>query len=121
MACCVVLMAFVAQVFAWRRKVWRLFGLPVENWDDGAEHTSFRQTWGSRFSRWSQSRATRYAISSVLVIEVAILGASAWGGANLITAHKEHVREFVSYITGHGAAVAPYCKGRPTATFPTDP
>jgi hypothetical protein len=120
MACCVLLMAFVAQVFAWRRRVWRVLGLPIEDWDDTAPTIGFRQTWVSRFSRWSQSRATRYAVSTVLVIEVAILGASVWGGANLISEHKEHVREFVSYITGQGGTQAPFCRARPTEAIRTD-
>lgn len=110
MACCVVLMAVVAHFFAWRRRIRRALGLPVETWDEEGDEPRFTQVWRSRFRTLTRSKRGRAGLSAAVLAELTFLVVALPGPNGLIAAHREHYRELVNFVASVGRSTeAVFC------------
>ena len=105
MACCIVLMAVVSQFFAWRYRIRRALGLPVETWDDEPPSPAFAEVWRARFRRITASTAGRAVLASAALAELTFLAVALPGSDGLIATHREHYRQAVNFAVSMGHTV----------------
>ena len=114
MACCVVLMAVLSHFFAWRHRIRRAIGLPVETWDDEPPSPAFAEIWRRRFQHITRSTAGRAVLASAALAELTFLAVALPGANGLIATHREHYRQTVNFVVSLGHSVeAAFCGGDP--------
>ena len=102
MACCVLIMAFVAQLFALRRKVRRFFGLPVGDWYDDEPQPGFIAVWGGKLRALLHNGAARAVLATFVCAEIAFGVIAAPGAHGLIAEHRLHARQAWEYVRSFG-------------------
>jgi hypothetical protein len=103
MACCVLIMAFIGQLFAIRRWFRRLLGLPVSDWYDDAPQPGLVAVWGLRLRRLLRSGSLRATVVTLACAELSFMAVAAPGGHGLIAEHRLHARQAWEYIQTFGA------------------
>lgn len=118
MACCVLLMAFIAQLFALRRKVRLMLGLPVGDWDDDTPQPSAFTVWGEKLRGLLRSSTARAVLATFVFAEITFAVIAAPGPNGLIAEHRVHARQAWEYLRGVGHYVdvsALWCETGETA------
>ena len=120
MGCCVIVIALIGQVFAWRRRIWRAIGLPVSGWDDEEQEPRFAEVWRDRLSRLTSSTAGRAGFAALVCAELAFAVVALPGPNGLIAKHREHFREAVAYVAsvGHFGNASYFCGSGTFAALP---
>ncbi len=121
MACCVLLMTFIAQLFTLRRKVRRAFGLPVGDWYDDEPQPGAFSVWGGKLRALAASGAARAVLASLAAAEITFVVLAAPGGQGLIAEHRVHVRQAWEAVRAFGAEVelsSLWCKTAAESTVP---
>jgi hypothetical protein len=126
MACCVLAMAFIAQLFALRRKVRRALGLPVGDWyDEDEPQPGFVAVWGGKLRGLLRNGATRAALIALVLGEITFVAIAAPGPGGLIAEHRSHARAAWEYVQSFGAYIdvsALWCApASKSASKPTEP
>jgi hypothetical protein len=103
MACCVIIMAFIAQLFRLRRKVRRLLGLPVGDWYDDQPQPSVFAVWGEKLGGLMRSGMTRAVLAALVCAGVAFVIVAAPGGQGSITEHRLHAWQVWEYVRNFDA------------------
>jgi hypothetical protein len=111
-------MAFIAQLFALRRKVRRTLGLPVGDWYDDEPQPGVFAVWGEKLRGILRNRASRAVLAAMVSAEIAFAVIAAPGGQGLIAEHRLHVRQAWEYVRSFGVyadVVSLWCKtgGKP--------
>jgi hypothetical protein len=102
MACCVLVMAFVAQLFALRRRVRLALGLPVGDWYEDDPQPGIRAVWGPKLRGLLRNSPARVVLVTVAVAEIAFVVVAAPGAQGLIAEHRRHARQAWEYVTSFG-------------------
>ena len=102
MACCVLLMAFVAQLFTLRRKVRQLLGLPVGDWYDDEPQPGLLSVWGGKLRGLLHNSAARAVLATFVFAEITFGVIAAPGGHGLIAEHRLHARQAWEYVRSFG-------------------
>jgi hypothetical protein len=106
MACCVLVMAFIAQLFALRRKVRRALGLPVGDWyDEDEPQPGLVAVWGDKLRGLLRNGATRAVLTALVLGEITFVAVAAPGDKGLIAEHRVHARAAWEYVQSFGAYV----------------
>ena len=103
MACCVLLMAFVAQLFALRRKLRLILGLPVGDWYDDTPLPSAFSVWGDKLRCLLRNGTARAVLATFVFAEVTFMVIAAPGAHGLIAEHRVHARQAWEYVRSFGA------------------
>ena len=118
MACCVLIMAFIAQLFALRRRVRQALGLTVGDWYDEVEQPGVFATLGARARGVLRRGSTRAALAAAVCAELTFVAIAAPGGQGLIAEHRLHARQAWEYVLSVGRYAdvsALWCKADPAA------
>jgi hypothetical protein len=120
MGCCVIAIAFIGQIFAWRRRIRHAIGLPVADWDDSEREPGFAEVWRGRLRRITGSTAGRAGVAALVCAEVVFVIVALPGPNGLIAKHREHFREAVAYVAsiGHFGNAAYFCGSPVSAARP---
>ena len=105
MACCVLIMAFIAQLFALRRRVRQALGMPVGDWYDEAEQPGVFATLGARARAMLRRGSTRAVLAAAVCAELTFVVIAAPGGQGLIDEHRLHARQAWEYVLSVGRYV----------------
>lgn len=106
MACCVLAMAFVAQLFSLRRKVRRALGLPVGDWyDEDVPQPGVIAVWGGKLRGLLHNGAARTILITLVCGEITFLAVAAPGPTGLIAEHRAHLRAAWEYARNFGAQI----------------
>ena len=105
MACCVLIMAFIAQLFALRRRVRRALGLPVGDWYDDEPQPGLFTVWGEKLSGLLRNGPKRAVLAALVFGEITFVAIAAPGGQGLIAEHRLHARQAWEYVQSFGAYV----------------
>jgi hypothetical protein len=105
MACCVLIMAFIAQLFALRRRVRRVLGLPVGDWYDDEPQPSAFSVWGEKLRSLMRKGVARAVLASLVAAEITFVVVAAPGGQGLIAEHRVHARQAWEAVRAFGASV----------------
>lgn len=103
MACCVLIMAFIAQLFTLRRKIRRVLGLPVGDWCDDEPQPGLFAVWGEKLRRLVRNGAARAVLATLVFVEVTFAVVAAPGGQGLIAEHRLHARQAWEYVQNFGS------------------
>jgi hypothetical protein len=97
-------MAFVAQLFALRRKVRGALGLPVGDWyDEDEPQPGVLAVWGDKLRGLLRNGAARAVLIAIVLGEISFVAVAAPGGGGLIAEHRAHVRAAWEYVQSFGA------------------
>ena len=102
MACCVLIMAFIAQLFTLRRGVRRLLGLPVGDWFDDEPQPGLFAVWGEKLRRLLRNGVARAVLATFVCAELTFAAVAAPGGHGLIAEHRLHARQAWEYVRNFG-------------------
>lgn len=105
MACCVLAMAFIAQLFALRRKARQALGLPVGDWYDDEPQLGFSAVWGEKLRRLLRNGTRRAVLVSLVLGEMTFVAVAAPGKNGLIAEHRAHARAAWEYVQSFGSYV----------------
>jgi hypothetical protein len=105
MACCVLIMTFIAQLFALRRRVRRALGLPVGDWYDDEPQPSAFSVWSAKLRGRMRSGAARAVLATLVGAEITFAVVAAPGGQGLVAEHRVHARQAWEAVRAFGAHV----------------
>ena len=103
MGCCVLIMAFIAQVFALRRKMRQAVGLPVGDWYDDEPQPSAFSVWGEKLRGLLRVGTARAVLATLVFAEVTFAVVAAPGAQGLIAEHRLHARQAWEYVRNSGS------------------
>lgn len=103
MGCCVLIITLLSQLFALNRKVRRLLGLPVMQWDEeDAPAPAPRATWLQRGQAVLASTAGRSILAALVVGELSFLAIALPGPEGLLARHRHHIQPVVEFFMPSG-------------------
>ncbi len=88
MACCVLIMAFIARLFSLRRKVRRALGLPVGDWYDDDSSRSAFSIWGEKLRGLLRKGVTHAVLGALVFAGVVLAIVVAAGGGERASGHR---------------------------------
>ncbi len=106
MACCVLVMAFIGQLFSLRRTIRRALGLPLADWEDeGEAHPGVLAIWSGRARRFLRNGLVQGAVATVACAELTFAVVAVPGGQGVVAEHRQHARQAWEYMRSFGSAV----------------
>jgi hypothetical protein len=105
MACCDLVMAFIAQRFALRRKIRQALGRPVGDWYDDEPQPGLVSIWAEKLRGLLRNRGARAILVTLMLGEVAFVAIAAPGEQRLLAEHGLHARQAWEYVQSFGAYV----------------
>jgi hypothetical protein len=103
MACCVLIMAFIAQLYSLRRRVRQLLGLPVGDWFDDTPQPGVLSIWGEKLRRLLRNGIARAVLASFVCAEITFAAVAGPGSHGLIAEHRLHARQAWEYVRNFGS------------------
>jgi hypothetical protein len=100
-------MAFVAQLFALRRRVRRALGLPVGDWYDDEPEPGVFEVWGEKLRGLMRKGTARAVLASLVAAEVTFAIIAAPSAHGFIAEHRVHARQAWEAVRAFGAYVDP--------------
>lgn len=96
-------MAFIAQLFALRRKVRQWLGLPVGDWyDEDEPQPGLVEVWGGKARAMLRNGPTRAVLTALVLGELTFVAVAAPGAHGLIAEHRAHARAAWEYVQSFG-------------------
>ncbi len=98
-------MAFIAQLFALRRRVRRFLGLPVGDWYDDEPQPGLFSVWSEKLRALLRNSTARAVMGFLVAAEIAFVVVAAPGGQGLIAEHRIHARQAWEAVRSFGPYV----------------
>jgi hypothetical protein len=116
MGCCIIAIALVSQLFALRRKVWLLLGLPVHEWYDDEPQPSIADVFRGRLKTMLQSTAARSLFAALVVGELTFAFMAVPNSRSIIAEHRDHLRQAIEFVASYAElpdSAALFCVSKP--------